>query len=169
MLKPGTPWNALGVEPIGFHLKKLRVQVPQLSAAGTRGGQISRIADSIAQRSGDTPLVVGMDRYAIASELAFYAPDQAEGVARSSSGHLFGQVGLMYERWFPPDEERGRNLLLIAWNPADLGSDRVASAVARLDPIEEGVLTRGDGIIRRYYYRVGYGYRGAPRQASAAD
>jgi hypothetical protein len=31
------------------------------------------------------------------------------------------------------------------------------------------VLTRGDGIIRRYYYRVGYGYRGeAPRQASAA-
>jgi dolichol-phosphate mannosyltransferase len=133
------------------------------------GGQIDRIARNVGKETGHAPLVVGMDRYAIASELAFYAPDQAEGVARSSSGHLFGQVGLMYERWFPPAEELGKNLLLVAWNRADLMSDRVASAVERLDPIEEGVLTRGDGIIRRYYYRVGYGYRGAARQASAAD
>jgi hypothetical protein len=41
-------------------------------------------------------------------------------------------------------------------------SDPVSSAVERLDPIEEGVLSRGDDIIRRYYYRVGYAYRGMP-------
>jgi dolichol-phosphate mannosyltransferase len=133
------------------------------------GGQIDRIAQSVGTQTGQAPLVVGMDRYAIASELAFYAPDQATGVRRTSSGHLFGQVGLMYERWFPPAEERGRNLLLVAWSREDLTSDRVVSAVERLDPIQEGVLTRGDGIIRRYYYRVAYGYREAARQASAAD
>lgn len=133
------------------------------------GSQVNAIAERVGQETGRPPLIVGMDRYAIASELAFYAPDQTEGVGRTSSGHLFGQVGLMYERWFPPAEERGRNLLLIAWNRTDLMSERVSSAVERLDPIEEGVLIRGDGIIRRYYYRIGYGYRGIERQAAAAD
>jgi dolichol-phosphate mannosyltransferase len=124
------------------------------------GGQIDRIAQSAATETGRAPLVVGMDRYAIASELAFYAPDQASGVARTSSGHLFGQVGLMYERWFPPADEAGRDLLLVAWSRAELTPDRVASAVDRLGPIQEGVLTRGDDIIRRYYYRFAYGYHG---------
>jgi dolichol-phosphate mannosyltransferase len=133
------------------------------------GRRIDQVERSVTAETGQAPLVVGMDRYAIASELAFYAPDQAAGVARTSSGHLIGQVGLMYERWFPPADEKGRTLLLVAWNPEDLASDRLMSAVERLDPIQEGVLTRGDGLIRRYYYRLAYGYRGAPRQASAAD
>jgi dolichol-phosphate mannosyltransferase len=133
------------------------------------GGQIDQIAQRAGTEAGQAPLVVGMDRYAIASELAFYAPDQATGVARTCSGHLFGQVGLMYERWFPPAEEKSRNLLLVAWNREDLASDRVVSAVERLDPIREGALTRADGLIRRYYYRLAYGYRGVVRQASAAD
>ena len=133
------------------------------------GRGINQVVRSEAARTGQAPLVVGMDRYAIASELAFYTPDQASGVGRTSSGHLFGQVGLMYERWFPPADEKGRNLVLVAWNREDLASDRVVSAVERLDPIQEGVLTRGDGIIRRFYYRLAYGYRGAARQASAAD
>jgi dolichol-phosphate mannosyltransferase len=155
-------WGIPGVG-YGTHAELIPVGWRQL------GGQIDRIARNVDRETGQAPLIVGMDRYAIASELAFYAPDQAEGIARTSSGHLFGQVGLMYERWFPPADERGRNLLLVAWHPGDLTSDRIASAVERLGPVEEGVLTRGDGIIRRYYYRVGYGYRGeAPRQASAA-
>ncbi|HEX4153174.1 MAG TPA: glycosyltransferase family 39 protein [Steroidobacteraceae bacterium] len=130
------------------------------------GGQVSRVADGIGQRSGKAPLVVGMDRYAIASELAFYAPDQARGVAETSSGHLFGQVGLMYERWFPPAEEKGRTLLLVAWDPADLATPDVISAVERLGPIQNGVLTRAGRIIRHYYYRVAYGYGEQPVKVS---
>jgi dolichol-phosphate mannosyltransferase len=129
------------------------------------GTQIDAIAGRVEQETGHAPLVVGMDRYAIASELAFYAPDQARGVGRTSSGHLFGQVGLMYERWFPPAVEEGRNLLLVSWRREDLASDRVASAVERMDPIQEGVLVRGDEVIRRYYYRLGCGYRGVGRGA----
>jgi dolichol-phosphate mannosyltransferase len=123
------------------------------------GAQVDDIAMSAARQTGQAPLVVGMDRYAIASELAFYARDRTEGVDRTSSGHLFGQVGLMYERWFPPAAEQGRNLLMVAWNREDLTPERIASALERLGPIEEGVLTRGDEVIRRYYYRLGYGYR----------
>ncbi len=133
------------------------------------GAQIGRIAQRIGKDSGAAPLVVGMDRYAIASELAFYAPDRNRGVRETSSGHLFGQVGLMYERWFPPSEERGRTLLLVAWNPAELTADRVGAAVDRLDPVQEGVLSRGQEVIRPYYYRLAYGYRGDARQGSTAD
>jgi dolichol-phosphate mannosyltransferase len=124
------------------------------------GIQVDAIAGRVEQETGHAPLVVGMDRYAIASELAFYAPDRARGVGRTSSGHLFGQVGLMYERWFPPAAEEGRDLVLVAWKPDDLESDRVAAAVERINPVQEGVLVRGNDVIRRYYYRIARGYRG---------
>jgi dolichol-phosphate mannosyltransferase len=130
------------------------------------GAQVDAIAARVEQETGHAPLVVGMDRYAIASELAFYAPDRARSVGRTSSGHLFGQVGLMYERWFPPAAEEGRDLVMVAWRPEDLVSERVASAVERMDPVQEGVLVRGNDVIRRYYYRIARGYRGAGGGAS---
>ena len=124
------------------------------------GREIGGIAGTIAKSTGSDPLIVGMDRYAIASELAFYAPDRAEAVRETSSGHLFGQVGLMYERWFPPAAERGRTLLLVAWSREELADALLQSSVERLGPITEGSVMRGDETIRRYYYRLAYAYRG---------
>jgi dolichol-phosphate mannosyltransferase len=126
------------------------------------GTQVGAIGDDLQKQTGAAPLIVGMDRYAIASELAFYAPDRARAVRETSSGHLFGQVGLMYERWFPISAEKGRALVLVAWNRADLDSDRIATSVDRLEPIREGVLTRARDTIRPYYYRLAFGYRGLP-------
>jgi hypothetical protein len=65
----------------------------------------------------------------------------------------------MYERWFPASGQRGRELLLIAWNPAALSDPSVGEHVERLDPIRQGVLIRGEQTIRPFYYRVGYGFR----------
>jgi len=155
-------WGIAGVG-YGAHAELVPVGWRQL------GAQIDGMANRLEQEGGHGVLVVGMDRYAIASELAFYAPDQTRGVARSSSGHLLGQVGLMYERWFPPAPQQGKDLVLVAWKPEDLGSERVASAFERLGAIEEGTLMRGHELIRCYYYRIGYGYREAERQESAAD
>ena len=137
---------------------------PELIPVGWRelGSQISALRHQAADAAhGQAPLIVGMDRYAIASELAFYAPDRARSVAETTSAHLFGQVGLMYERWFPPAAQKGRTLLLVAWNRADLAPERLQSSVERLGPIEEGVLMRGDTVIRHYYHRFAYGYRGS--------
>lgn len=147
----------LGISGVGYgrHAELVPIGWREL------GRQINAI--SAANQPGDAPvLVVGMDRYAIASEIAFYAPDQAKSVKTTSSGHLFGQVGLMYERWFPPAAEIGRTLLLVAWNRGDLAAENVISSVDRLEPIQEGVLTRGHDVIRAYYYRLAYGYRGPP-------
>jgi dolichol-phosphate mannosyltransferase len=147
---------AVGIPRVGYarHAELMPVGWRQL------GREIGEKAEDVARQEGREPVVVGMDRYAIASELAFYGADQARSVTRTSSGHLFGQMGLMYERWLEPRDAQGRTLLLVAWSPADLSVSTIERSVERLGPIEEGRLTRDDALIRPYYYRLAYGYRG---------
>jgi len=144
---------AIGIPGLGYgsHAELVPVGWRQL------GRQIARIAAR--GEGGEEPLVVGMDRYAIASELAYYAPDRAQGLASTSSGHLFGQVGLMYEQWFPPASLRGRRLLLVAWHAGELDTPEITAHVERCGPIEEGMLTRRGERVRPYYYRFA-DYRG---------
>ena len=151
----GLYYLALGIPGVGYskHSELIPVGWQEF------GARIRRLADDTEKASGSAPLVVGMDRYAIASELAFYAPDRAKSVSETTSAHLFGQVGLMYERWFPVDLQEGRTLLLVAWDRSDLASERLAPSVERLGPIEEGLIMRDDRVIRHYYYRLAYGYR----------
>jgi dolichol-phosphate mannosyltransferase len=162
----GLYYLALGIPGMGYskHLELLPVAWREF------GARISQVAAATEKASGAAPLIVGMDRYAIASELAFYAPDRDKSVSESTSAHLFGQVGLMYERWFPVIGQKGRTLVLVSWDRDDLASDRLTASVERLDPIVEGVLMRDDRLVRHYYYRLAYGYRGVlePQRAGAA-
>jgi dolichol-phosphate mannosyltransferase len=125
------------------------------------GKQVVAIENGIRAGTGIEPLTVGMDRYAIASQLAFYAPDRARSVRETSSDHLLGGVGLMYERWFPAKAQEGRTLLLIGFKPEDMQGPQIESRAQRLGPLEDGVLTRDGRMIRRYYYRLLYNYRPA--------
>ncbi len=121
-----------------------------------------RIEDTAATVQGGTgvdPLIVGMDRYAIASELAFYGAERTNSPPDTSSVHLFGGIGLMYERWTPPGREEGRTLLLIGWDPRDLAGDAIESHVDRLGPLEQEELTHDGMPVRRYYHRLAYNYR----------
>jgi len=123
------------------------------------GRQIDGIVSTARARYGDDLLVVGMDRYAIASERAFYSHDRSASVAGTSSGHLFGGMGLMYERWFPVERQAGRTLLVIGWDADDLAAVRLQSHASGLEPLQEGTLVRDGRVVRRYYYRVVHGYR----------
>jgi dolichol-phosphate mannosyltransferase len=116
--------------------------------------QVDGLADEVRARLGNRLLIVGMDRYAIASELTFYSNDPARAIGDVSSGHLFGYLGLMYEQWFPLELQAGRPLLLVAWNAADIADPQVAVHSVGLEPIQTGTLTRDGVPIRRYFYRV---------------
>jgi hypothetical protein len=91
--------------------------------------------------------------------LAFYAPYPLQAAQVTSGAHLFGEAGLMYEQWFPAELQVGRTLLLVAWDPLELAGEPIESRVERLQPVREGVLMRDGKLIRRYYYRIAYGYR----------
>ena len=122
------------------------------------GEQVTALEAGVRARTGTQPLTVGMDRYAIASELAFYAPDRRVSVADTASDHLFGGVGLMYERWFPPKAQEGRDLLLIGFKPEDMRGPEVEARAQEWGPLQEGVLMRDGRMIRRYYYRFAHHY-----------
>jgi dolichol-phosphate mannosyltransferase len=127
------------------------------------GRRIMEIAAAIRRQTGSDPLIVGMDRYAIASELAFYGAESRQSAVETSSAHLFGGMGLMYERWTPAQSQEGRTLLLVAWDPLDLTGQAVESHAERLGPVEDEVLRRDGQVVRHYYYRLAYNYRGGPQ------
>jgi len=120
--------------------------------------QISELAQAIRRDTGADPTVVGMDRYVVASELTFYQAARQAPILQISSQHLFGGLGLMYERWMPADLQEGRTLLLVAFDSKDIDGTNIASHVERLGPVHEATLTRDGDFVRHYYYRVGYRY-----------
>jgi dolichol-phosphate mannosyltransferase len=122
----------------------------------------SRMVDAAAAQrriSGRDPLIVGMDRYAIASEIAFYGRLYSGAAVPTSNSVLFGGIGLMYERWTPPPQASGRDLLLVAWDPSEISDTMLEPHAQRLGPIEQEVLQRDGTFVRHYYHRIAYNYR----------
>jgi dolichol-phosphate mannosyltransferase len=138
----------------GKHIEAVPVGWRNLSA------HIVETANANAQASGAPVLIVGMDRYAIASELAFYGGTTPSGLETANS-NLFGGMGLMYERWMPPAAQEHRNLLLVAWTQGELEDKAIEAHVGRLGPIEDDVLARDGILIRHYYHRLAFDYRSA--------
>jgi dolichol-phosphate mannosyltransferase len=149
----GLHYLALGLPGVGYSSRL------ELVPVGWRdlGRQITAIADDIRRETGMEPVIVGMDRYELASQLTFYAPDHARSVKETSSRNLFGQNGLMYGRWASSLAVGNRPLLLVAWDPHDLSDELTAPYVATLGPAKEGVLTRAGAEIRNFHYRIASG------------
>ena len=155
----GLHYLVLGLPGLGYgtHIELIPVGWREFSR------QIAVTVAQIREETGADPLIVGMDRYVIASELAFYGAERTKSEAETSSAHLFGGIGLMYERWTPPARQEGRTLLLVALDSRDLSGKGIESHAERLGPVEEEVLTRDGQVVRRYYHRLAYNYRSVPR------
>ena len=154
----GLHYLVLGIPGLGYgkHIELIPVGWRDFSR------QIADTAAAAPKETGGDPLIVGMDRYAIASELAFYGAERTKSAVETSSAHLFGGIGLMYERWTPPELQEGRNLLLVAWDPGDLTGKVIESHAERLGPVEDDVLRQDGQTVRHYYHRLAYHYRAIP-------
>jgi dolichol-phosphate mannosyltransferase len=145
----------LGLPWIGYdkHIEAIPVGWRSLSA------HIIDTANQYRQETGDDALIVGMDRYAIASELAFYGGIRRPPGLETANSFLFGGMGLMYGQWMPAKAQEGRSLLLIAWTRAELEDPAIGARVDRLGPIEDDLLIRDGVLIRHYYHRFAFNYR----------
>ena len=143
-------WPGVGY---GAHIEILPVGWRDLSR------RILAVAQESQRESGDYPVIVGMDRYAIASEIAFQGTRLQHATPLTSSVHLFQGVGLMYELWTPAESLAGKTLLLVGFDANDLGGRFVEPRAARLGPIETVSLERDGKPIRNMYYRFAYDYR----------
>jgi dolichol-phosphate mannosyltransferase len=151
----GLHYLVLGIPGVGYdkHIEVIPVGWRDLSA------HVLETADAYHEKTGTEPLIVGMDRYAIASELSFYGGARMPTGLQTANSHLFGGMGLMYGQWLPPKLQDGRNLLLVAFSPGELDDKFIHARVETLGPIEDDVLMRNGVLIRHYYHRMAYNYR----------
>jgi len=124
---------------------------------------VDSLEGSIRNTTGEQPVVVGLGRYKLASELTFYDPDVRPGEPIASDNIVGGQ-GLMYEWWTPAGSMKGRTALLVAKDPADLADQRVARHFDRLEPMIELPVEHHGRSVGTWYARVGYGLRVAPQR-----
>ena len=150
----GLHYLVLGLPGVGYdkHIEAIPVGWRDLSA------HVIETANAYRKETGIEPLIVGMDRYAIASELSFYGGAHTPAGLQTANSHLFGGMGLMYGLWLPPKSLDGRNLLLVAWSAGELDDKFVHAGVERLGPIEDDVLVRDGTLICHYYHRMAFNY-----------
>lgn len=158
LLGTGLHYLALGLPGVGYsnHLELVPVGWRDL------GRQVQAKAGELRRETGLEPVIVGMDRYELASQLTFYAPDHARSVRDTSSRNLFGAEGLMYGRWAKALEIGNRPLLLVAWDPHDIADEFTVPYASSVGPMQTGYLARDGVAIRDFHYRIVKGYRKPP-------
>jgi len=142
---PGVPyWSRTELLPVGWSEMGRELSIQKAECSGN---------------SLKKTIVVGLDRNFIASEAAFYQTDQTQAVSETTGAHLFGGIGLMYEKWLPAKDQEGATMLLVSFRRQDLNKGRVRDRCENMGPIKECWIER-DGIkIRPYYTRIAYPYR----------
>ena len=132
------------------------------------GTKVDAIQRKIEAETGTTPLVVGVERYMITSQLAFY--DQVRGDRFKNAGgpHFFGGQALMWEFWFPSAAQIGKNMILVDLRPSRLQSYDFSQFFERVSDLSRETLEIDGREVGQFYWRVGYGYRNPPPSINPA-
>jgi dolichol-phosphate mannosyltransferase len=151
----GLHYLVLGLPGLGYgkHIELVPVGWRDLTR------QVIDASAAYRKETGADVLIVGMDRYAIASEVAFYGRRQLHASVATMNSYLFDGMSLMYGRWTPPESLQHRDLLLVAFSAGELQGPEVESHVERLGPIEDVALMREGSVIRHYYQRLAHNYQ----------
>ncbi|MBI5723068.1 MAG: glycosyltransferase family 39 protein [Planctomycetes bacterium] len=128
--------------------------------------QVAAVADDIRQRTGKMPVIVGMDKYQAASELAFYVPlygrYKSEEYKFASNSMIFDESSLMWDFWANCDELNGRTFVMANPLPKD-PEPLLKEYFNRLDPRPpQKIDLRLNGkFVRNYYIQTGENYNAA--------
>lgn len=123
---------------------------------GDRVGQIERVLED---KTGSAPVIVGMDRYMISSELSFYDFTDRDGAWNRGGPHLFGGRSLMWEFWLPRSAAVGRNFLMVDFDRKRLMNPSLSKYFSTTGEVFPEIIEREGRVVGTFYWRVGYGYR----------
>jgi len=125
------------------------------------GEKVDVIERKMENETGSQPLIFGMDKYFISSELAFYDdPLDLDRFQNAGGPHLFGGRGLMWEYWFPSSAEVGRTMVMIDFRHDTLSNPLLARYFSRTSDVFRESIERNGDTVGYFYWRVGYDYRG---------
>lgn len=121
-----------------------------------RVGQIEKVLET---QTGSEPIIVGMDKYKIASETSFYDFTDRDAVKNTAGPHLFGGQSLMWKFWLPRSAGVGRNMLMIDFDRKRLAEPSLARYFDSIGEVSDETLRKNGRIVGSFHWRVGYGYR----------
>ncbi|MBL4700492.1 MAG: glycosyltransferase family 39 protein [Phycisphaeraceae bacterium] len=154
-------YMVLGLPGLGYNTK-MRLLV----AWEEMGKLVEAAVQQVEKETHSKPLVVGIDKYFTASELAFYRhkshqsathfQDINTAIKQTTTDHLMGGTGLMYRYWFPINEQVGKTMLLVSRSENNLDTGRMSSYFESLGPVKEVHIHKHKQYVGCFYYRVGY-------------
>lgn len=118
--------------------------------------EIEALDRALETETGRDPLLVGMDKYFIASELAFYDVD---GLEEAVGRDALGMSALMHRYWRRGEPREGKAAILVALDPEDLERPTIGRFFEEIGVLHERSIPRRGWPAARYYYRIGYKYR----------
>jgi len=128
---------------------------PKMGGWKQLGAAVEREEAAMAKETGKHPFVLGMSKYYIAAELAFYRDDPYE----TFSADLLGGKSLGFEYWTNQEEIRNRDALIVCKGYPNL--NLLKNFFTRVDEeAEEVSLVRQGKIMRTFYLVRCYGYVG---------
>ena len=124
------------------------------------GREIEIIEHSVEAQTGQEPLIVGIDKYWIASEASFYdGPDvESENLDEFAGRGIVGRNDLMWSRWVSSDGIANRTMILVALNAKDIEQPSVMRNFGYLGPVIAKTVSRNSRQIGRFYWRLASSY-----------
>ncbi|WFS26337.1 MULTISPECIES: hypothetical protein [Rhizobium] len=114
---------------------------------------------AVEKETGQSVLLAGMDKYFVASEIAFYNRQGPDVIQKSVGAGPFGNDSLMYGYWYKPADMQGRTIILFGVKSGDVEQQDLGRYFDRLTDIRSQTVRKNGASIGQFYYRVGYGYR----------
>jgi dolichol-phosphate mannosyltransferase len=118
---------------------------------------VETIKRRVELETGSKPVIVGMDKNFISSELSFYDRD---GARNTGGAHFFGNRSLMWAFWFPRSAAVGKNVLMIDLDRKQLMQPSLPQYFDTVGDVFEETLKKDGRVVGYFYWRVGYRYRG---------
>ncbi len=122
------------------------------------GARVEQLEEKVASETGSSPLIVGLDKYWLASELSFYDPDESDFMPEFAGTSVFRGNSLMWDYWVPIDQVEGRNLLLICFKEEKLHQPWITGSFSELSPIHREMISKFGRNVASFYWQVGYDY-----------
>ncbi|MDT8363508.1 MAG: glycosyltransferase family 39 protein [Nitrosomonas sp.] len=136
--------------------------------------EVEKIAEEIRQETGESPVIVGLSKWSIASALTFYSHHSPAADIRSRNA--FGEPAVMYDYWQASGEPIDRPVLLIGMKQqvfdkfAQQGNNPETDFLVAPGETNSRVIYRYDGVpLRTLYYRIAQGYLGNPVTKRLSD
>jgi dolichol-phosphate mannosyltransferase len=126
------------------------------------GEKVQTIEATIEAETKSEPIIVGMDKHFISSELSFYDFADCDAASNIGGPHFFGGHSLMWAFSLPRSAAVGRDFLMIDCDRKRLADPSLSQYFDATSDVFPDVLEKNGRVIGYFYWRVGYRYRGLP-------